>query len=893
MKKAQVLLGIAAAAVVSLVSCQKESSKTPQENRMVDIVINAGPDAMTKTVLQGDGSVLWGEGEKLIVLQTVDSNTSAAVSSDGVTNDGGQTMTFGVSFEENTEATSFTYNAVYPASAWTAVGDDENTNATALRTIFPATQKPTASSFDAAADLLIAKTQTVDEQPTSLSLSFQRMVAVGKMTINNLASESNVKEIVFTAMSGEETASQPILAGRNRFNLNEGTAEYGYNSPVNAITLDYAGQTIAANGMTAYFTSCPFELGEGDSFKVAVTTEDGKIYSKTITLTAGKSLAFKAGRASKFSVSMVGAEEETLSNLEGKYIFVGKTSTDWRYMKNEVSSGSTAYLIAATTNVTKSDIDLTSSAIDFPSVSEYWEVVKYGDNYAIKGASGTYVSWTTGNSATLAGDPYELKLTEKDNGSYLITSVGDATRSLRFNSGSPRFAFYTSAQTDVYMIPYEANTAPYIEANQTSFDVPAAGGEYSIVLTCQNLTGEVTAVASEEWIDISYAGDDEVDFEVVANTGEARNATITISSDGATDVVVTINQLAASGNDGSTPEKAFTASEAYAFVSSMTAGQTSSESYYVKGIISSIKYTFSAQYGTATFDFSDDGETTSTQFIAYSTYYFNNEAWVSGNTQIKVGDEVIVYGQVVNYGGNTPEFASKKSHLYSLNGKTNDEYTITVNASTNGTVTASAETAVPGTEITLTVTPETGYVLNTLSVVDALNKTISVTDNKFIMPSADVTVSATFKEIIDGATTATIKFGTNDVKINASSVTGDDDQGNTWTITTEGTTSFTPNAAYCQVGSSSKPATSITFTTTLPEGTTKVDALSIKLGGFSGTAGDVTLEVGSTTVGTGSLNATNDVTVSSTSSADGRAITITVDNISKGVKVYNITAEYE
>lgn len=892
MKKAQVLLGIAAAAVVSLVSCQKESSKNPQESRMVDIVINAGPDAMTKTVLQGDGSVLWGEGEKLIVLQTVGSNTSSAVSSDGVTYDGGQTMTFGVSFAENTEATSFTYNAIYPASAWTAVGDDENTNVTALKTIFPATQKPTASSFDAAADLLIAKTLTVDEQPASLSLSFQRMVAVGKMTINNLASESNVKEIVFTAMKGGETTVQPILAGRNRYNLNEGTAEYGYNSPVNAITMDYAGQTIAANGMTAYFTSCPFELGEGDSFKVAVATVDGKVYSKTIILPAGKSLAFKAGRASKFSVNMAGAEEETLDNLEGKYIFVGKTSTDWRYMKNEVS-GSTPYLVVAATNVTKSNIDLTSSAIDFPGVSEYWEIVKCGDNYAIKGASGTYVSWTSGNSATLADAPYELKLTKKENGSYLITSVGDATRSLRFNSSSPRFAFYTSAQTDVYMIPYEANTAPYIEANQTTFDVPAAGSEYSIGLVCENLTGDVTAVASEEWIDISYVGDDMVDFEVAANTGEARSATITISSEGATDVVVTINQLAASGNDGSTPEKAFTASEAFAFVSNMTAGQTSTESYYVKGIISSIKYTFSAQYGTATFNFSDDGKTTSTQFIAYSTYYFNNEAWVSGNTQIKVGDEVIVYGKVVNFSGNTPEFASKESYLYSLNGKTSDEYTITVNAATNGTVTASAETAVPGTEITLTVTPETGYVLNTLSVVDALNKTVSVTDNKFIMPSSDVTVSATFKEIIAGATTATIKFGTNDVKINAASVTGDDDQGNTWTITTEGTTSFTPNTAYCQVGSSSKPATSITFTTTLPEGTTKVDALSIKLGGFSGTSGDVTLNVGDTTVGTGNLSATSDVTVSSTTSANGREITITVDNISKGVKVYNITAEYE
>lgn len=895
MKKAQVLFGIAAIAAVSLVSCQQEGSIKTQESQMIDIVINAGPSAMTKTVLQEDGSVLWGEGENLIVFQTVGSTTTTAVSSDGETSDGGQTMTFGVSFAENTEATSFTYNAVYPASAWTAVGDEANTNVAALKTIFPATQKPTATSFDAAADLLIAKTLATEVQPSSLSLSFQRMVAVGKMTINNLASESNVKEIVFAAMNGEENANQPILAGRNRYNLTEGSAEYGYNSPVNAITMDYAGQTIAANGMTAYFTCCPFELGEGDSFKVTVSTEDGKIYSKTFTLAAGKSLAFKAGRASKFSVNMANAEEETVKSLEGKYIFVGKTSTDWRYMKNSISTGSTTYLLAGETKVTKSadEIDLTSSAIDFPGVSEFWEVVKCGDNYAIKGASNTYVSWTSGNSATLAESPYELKITEQDNGSYLITSTADATRSLRFNSSSPRFAFYTSTQTDVYMIPYKVNTAPYIASDQTTFDVPAAGANYSIVLTCENLIGDVTAMASEEWIDITYAGDDMVNFEVAANTGNARGATITISSEGATDVVVTINQLAASGNDGSTPEKAFTASEAFAFVSNMTAGQTSSESYYVKGIISSIKYTFSAEYGTATFNFSDDGQETSTQFIAYSTYYFNNAPWVSGNTQIKVGDEVIVYGKVVNYNGNTPEFASKKSYIYSLNGKTNDEYTITVNAATNGTVTASAETATAGTEITLTVTPNTGYVLNALIVVDASNNAVSVSDNKFTMPAANVTVSATFKEIIAGATTATIKFGSNDVKINDASVTGDDDQGNTWTITTVGTTSYTPNSAYYQVGSSNKPASSITFTTTLPETVTKVDNLSIKLGGFSGTAGNVTLNVGGTTIGSGSLNATNDVTVSSTSSANGRTITITVDNISKGVKVYNIIAEYE
>ena len=91
------------------------------------------------------------------------------------------------------------------------------------------------------------------------------------------------------------------------------------------------------------------------------------------------------------------------------------------------------------------------------------------------------------------------------------------------------------------------------------------------------------------------------------------------------------------------------------------------------------------------------------------------------------------------------------------------------------------------------------------------------------------------------ADTATINFGSADgsTSINKASVTGGDSQGNNWTITTVGTTSFTPNASYAQVGSSKKPATSITFTTTLANDV-NVTSFSAKFGGFSGTAGTVT-----------------------------------------------------
>lgn len=142
-------------------------------------------------------------------------------------------------------------------------------------------------------------------------------------------------------------------------------------------------------------------------------------------------------------------------------------------------------------------------------------------------------------------------------------------------------------------------------------------------------------------------------------------------------------------------------------------------------------------------------------------------------------------------------------------------------------------------------------------------------------------------------TTATISFGSGAgcTNVNSATVTGSDSQGNSWTITTVGTTSFTPNASYSQIGAAKKPAESITFTTTLPSNVT-VTSFSAKFGGFSGTEGNVTLKVGDTSVGTGSLNASNDVTITSKSSAVGSVLTVTVTDISKGVKAYNISYTY-
>lgn len=99
--------------------------------------------------------------------------------------------------------------------------------------------------------------------------------------------------------------------------------------------------------------------------------------------------------------------------------------------------------------------------------------------------------------------------------------------------------------------------------------------------------------------------------------------------------------------------------------------EVTDEEYFIKGKIASIEEPFGAQFGNATFFISLDGNTDFT-FYVYRALYLENQKWAEGNTQIKVGDEVIVCGKLTNYNG-TPETAQGKAYIYSLNGVTKNE----------------------------------------------------------------------------------------------------------------------------------------------------------------------------------------------------------------------------
>ena len=74
-------------------------------------------------------------------------------------------------------------------------------------------------------------------------------------------------------------------------------------------------------------------------------------------------------------------------------------------------------------------------------------------------------------------------------------------------------------------------------------------------------------------------------------------------------------------------------------------------------------------------------------------------------------------------------------------------HNITIEATEGGSVSADKKQAIVGEKITLTVTPDEGYALESISATTEEGEPVDITDNTFIMPDANVTVSATFAKV--------------------------------------------------------------------------------------------------------------------------------------------------
>ena len=122
-----------------------------------------------------------------------------------------------------------------------------------------------------------------------------------------------------------------------------------------------------------------------------------------------------------------------------------------------------------------------------------------------------------------------------------------------------------------------------------------------------------------------------------------------------------------------TLENPFNVAGALNYINKLQADTESEQAVYIKGKVLSNTTSEAtiSQYGNMTFTMVDEGNKTKT-FTAFQVYGPGNKKFTSVS-QIKPGDEVVVYGKVVNYKGNTPETVGKgQAYVYSIQGNTEE-----------------------------------------------------------------------------------------------------------------------------------------------------------------------------------------------------------------------------
>ena len=229
--------------------------------------------------------------------------------------------------------------------------------------------------------------------------------------------------------------------------------------------------------------------------------------------------------------------------------------------------------------------------------------------------------------------------------------------------------------------PEETIGVPDLQVTPSSVSFQAGASSQTVTLTA---TRDWTVSGAPEWLAFDPSsgkasdGSQTVTITAMANSGYNRSTDVTFTI-GLMKAYVHVDQTGEKGikdNGKGTEESPFTVEGVKAYIDGLAnPSAVSPDKVYIKGKISRINdkgtYGESGTYSNATFYISDDG-TTDNEFYCYRIAYLGNKKFSAGQTDIKVGDEVVVYGNVILYGSSNPVYETSQgtAYLYSLNGET-------------------------------------------------------------------------------------------------------------------------------------------------------------------------------------------------------------------------------
>lgn len=582
MKRIQHLLYAAAVAALALTGCSKDDpgGENPAHG---DFVLTITPDdhvaGTHSTRTEYDpitGNIIWKAGDQMrLFVNAKGQNSTAAIAADGK-------ATFSAYLSGITEPQTLTLQGAVPASAVLGVKatDPVSQRVSILQMALPFEQAATLTSFDPAADILIAENLSVavtDEDLTAgnktiSDFRFGRPMAITRydFTIDNpaVSADELVESVMLTVNPGSGNA-QKGLTGRFYFAPNSGyfvdNTGHIVSSTVNPFyqgqSLNYVRVNFATqpklSELAMWAVTAPIKMEVGDQMVFTVTTNTNTIV-KTITLgselqlvntklnTAGVKLntnnctVTPHEQPGELSMTLLNTDFPTSGSYTTQvvtlesgwsiYHYVSSTTAatrNWLQMRYQpATTANRSYMVTPLIDGTITGLNVfcqasgSNATIQLLDAQTLEVISSQAAPTAAAGGEVAFDNLAAYNLSQIRIQPYPSNTSNVTIYVKSIKLTYDVTK-------TPKISVPADTKIDLSATATDVHTFTYMLRNATDADVT------------------VTVSAGDEWLIADKSGSaNTVEYMADENTGAERTATITLTVAGGNSVEIPVTQFA-------------------------------------------------------------------------------------------------------------------------------------------------------------------------------------------------------------------------------------------------------------------------------------------------------------------------------------------------------------
>ena len=519
----------------------------------------------------------------------------------------------------------------------------------------------------------------------------------------------------------------------------------------------------------------------GDDLTVSVsagsTFDSADAGSRTVTLGA---LTLGGASAGNYKLAAIGNQTTATANITAKDVSISAATVNDKGYDGNANATVASVTITGVSSALSMGTDFDVTSATFPDADADTANVDVTINVALKGTAANNYNLTNGmgyvvtsaakiNKATYSGSAPTKTVNILKN--YAGVQTGTLTAADFFTT-APAEAKITNAVPDSTPINMMSTagagaSGDFIYASKTN--ITAASNEnWTITISSKNYT-DITATLTFSPVDRTDAGVTISSVPASKTYGESFTLTASVTDAGTGTVSWTWTSndpsvLQVTGTGASATVKALKAGSATIsakYESDTTMGEQTTapitvgkrvitvtadnKSMTVNGTLPTFTVTYGNLpsgvqaadiFGTmASASTTTDGKTTGSFDITVTTPVLKAEAGANYEVGAVTKGTLTVNPRSSSGGGG---------------GSSVSTYSVTVGKTDNGSVSVSPKSASKGDTVTITVTPDKGYVLETLTVLDKNDKEIKLTEKNgkytFTMPAGKVEVKATFME---------------------------------------------------------------------------------------------------------------------------------------------------